>query len=586
MKILLNIFFFLFVALGTKAQNTSTVLIFTNENGLVSNVEEAGITEQIISKKINLLWDEGYLLAGIDSVVKEATKNKVYYKSGPKYLWGKINTASIKDVFWATLGLERNYFKNKVVQSQNISKLSKKILDYCEENGYPFAEVFLDSIKIINDTVYGNLKLNQNYFISMDSISIEGDVDISENYLRKYLSLPHKMPYKQSTLNQISDKIKLLSFLQETKPWVFSFGVNKSILSLYLQEKNANRADILVGLLPTNNLVTGTRNFMFTGDVKLGLINSFGFGEQFLLNWLNLQYKSPRLNIETTLPYIFGSNLGINAKFNYIKNDSSFTTINTHFGLQYLKTAKQIFKAYYELSSSRLIQVDTFAVKLNKTLPINNDVRSNVFGLEWWLNNTDYLNNPKKGYTFLINSNIGLRNILSNNTIIELRDITSGGTFKYLYDSINKNNVRYQITAKAEKYFSINKFFVTKFMHQLGVVYNKRLFRNELFQIGGFRNLRGFNEASLFVNEYFITTLEPRFILSSNSYWFAFSDIAFLRSKFIDNNRLKNGLGLGTGISLTTKGGLFNIMYAVGNNLADKILFREGKIHFGYISVF
>jgi hemolysin activation/secretion protein len=213
-------------------------------------------------------------------------------------------------------------------------------------------------------------------------------------------------------------------------------------------------------------------------------------------------------------------------------------------------------------------------------------MNTNTFGAEWHWNATDYKLNPRKGFSLLINGNAGIRTINKNTSIENLYDASSSRKFAYLYDSIALRSYKYTSTIAINYFVPITKRFTSRFAYSGGIVYNPNLFRNELFQIGGYRLLRGFDEASLFVNQYHVAMVEPRYLLSQNSYLFAFADVALLNSKYIDNNKLKNGLGLGAGISLETRNGMFNFMYALGNNLGGGIQFRNSKIHFGYVNTF
>ena len=112
------------------------------------------------------------------------------------------------------------------------------------------------------------------------------------------------------------------------------------------------------------------------------------------------------------------------------------------------------------------------------------------------------------------------------------------------------------------------------------------LYRNELYQIGGFRLLRGFDEGSLFVNNYHIGTIEPRYLLSQNSYFFMFTDFGLIERNYPGLNRSDNPFSVGMGMVFETKAGLFNISYAAGTIGQGGIKFRNSKIHFGYINFF
>jgi hypothetical protein len=316
------------------------------------------------------------------------------------------------------------------------------------------------------------------------------------------------------------------------------------------------------------------------------LVNSLRGGESISLNWQNLQYKSPRLIIETSAPYLFGTAIGATAKFHYTKNDSSFRNVIGEAGLQYMASSNRFFKVYFNTNSSDIITVDTFIIKSTKAFPSNVDVKTKSFGAEWFWNATDYKWNPRKGFTFILNGNAGIRNIIKNNIIENLYDASSSKTFAYLYDSIALRSYKYTSTLVGNYYYPLAKRITAKIGYSGGILYNPTLFRNELFQIGGYRLMRGFDEASLFVNQYHVATIEPRYLLAQNSYLFGFTDIGWVQSPYLANKKIKQALGVGAGITLQTRNGLFNFMYALGNNLGSGIQFKNSKIHFGYVNTF
>jgi hemolysin activation/secretion protein len=175
---------------------------------------------------------------------------------------------------------------------------------------------------------------------------------------------------------------------------------------------------------------------------------------------------------------------------------------------------------------------------------------------------------------------------LRNTTIENLYDASSSRRFAYLYDSVASRSYKYTGTVTLNYFLPITKRLILRSNYNGGIVYNPTLFRNELFQIGGYRLLRGFDEASLFVNQYHVASVEPRYILSQNSFLFTFLDGGLIQSPYLNNKQQKNALGIGAGISLETKNGLFNFVYALGNNLGGGIQFRNSKIHFGYVNTF
>src|SRR5690606_34817771 len=107
---------------------------------------------------------------------------------------------------------------------------------------------------------------------------------------------------------------------------------------------------------------------------------------------------------------------------------------------------------------------------------------------------------------------------------------------------------------------------------------------NELYRIGGFGSVRGFNEESITASGYGITSLEYRFMPNDGFYVAVFGDYAFVENKSTGIN--ENLLGAGAGISFLTRLGVFNLSYAVGKQYDTNLDFKNSKIHFGILARF
>ena len=121
----------------------------------------------------------------------------------------------------------------------------------------------------------------------------------------------------------------------------------------------------------------------------------------------------------------------------------------------------------------------------------------------------------------------GNKIIKPNNQILELKDPNDPAfDYKSLYDTIKAKVV------SGEDFINICKIFSNRYGHRStfktavngGYLMSSNIFRNELFQIGGYRLLRGFDEASQFLSQYAIGTAEYRYLIGENSYFNVFSD--------------------------------------------------------------
>jgi hemolysin activation/secretion protein len=139
---------------------------------------------------------------------------------------------------------------------------------------------------------------------------------------------------------------------------------------------------------------------------------------------------------------------------------------------------------------------------------------------------------------------------------------------------------------QAARYFPLADRSVLKTSFNGGWYESPSYFRNELFQIGGYRLLRGFDEESIFANRYGVATLEYRYLLGLNSFFFGFTDFGWSNDKSKAPAVSRSYIGAGLGLAFETKGGLFNISFAAGKRNDISFNLKQSKIHFGYVSIF
>jgi hemolysin activation/secretion protein len=104
--------------------------------------------------------------------------------------------------------------------------------------------------------------------------------------------------------------------------------------------------------------------------------------------------------------------------------------------------------------------------------------------------------------------------------------------------------------------------------------------------IGGYKLLRGFDEASILASQYAVGTLEYRYLTGLNSFLFTFVDVGWAMNNVADYNLNSGYLGVGVGMAFETKAGIFNMSLAEGRTSELPFDFHETKIHLGYVSFF
>ncbi len=527
------------------------------------------------------LQSKGYLAASVDSLQVNEDQTVAHIFMGKAYQLGNLQISAADMLFINQAG---GWSGNKMqVNFEDYRRLRGKLLDQFERLGYPFAQVKLDSINFVNQEISAQLVIDKGLLYRFDSIHLVGPAKISRNFIHNYLDIPRGSLYNQQKLDNIDKYLLELPYLQQVQPWDVTMLNTGSIVNLYLAPKKSNQVNVLAGFLPDNRQLGGGK-LLFTIDANLQLKNAFGSGEQVGIVWQQIQPGSPRLNLVYQQPFIFNSPFGIDASFDLFKKDSIFLNIDARLGARYQISTRQSVRISLQSQQTNVLQVDTFRIKATRSLPEVADVSSINLAADYELNTTNYRFNPARGAEVAISLAVGKKNLRKNTSILQIKE--PGFNFNTLYDSLQLNTYQLRFKGVAAYFFKLGRQSVLKTSISAGLFESPNSFRNEFFQIGGYRLLRGFDEESIYTNRYAVASVEYRYLLGLNSYFFGFSDVGYSRYNTSGLKFSNSYLGAGMGLAFETKGGIFNISYAAGirNDLPFNL--KESKIHLGYVSIF
>jgi outer membrane protein assembly factor BamA len=304
-----------------------------------------------------------------------------------------------------------------------------------------------------------------------------------------------------------------------------------------------------------------------------------------MASFQNLQKGSPKLIFEGMAPYILGLQIAADANFNLYKRDTLFTRIQFEGGFRYLLNHKDYLKISYINNSSRVNYVDLGFISREKRLPDFVDAKSNGIGFSLYADRTNYSIAPRKGWQTQLQSIYAKRTIKENLQIITYEDGT-GFDYATLYDSFKTSQNQYKILAQVNYYQPLFKNIIGKINYQGAWMDGNNLFLNELYQIGGYNSIRGFDEESIYACHYHIASAEIRLMLNSNSYFYGFTDYGYVESFINKNNSSHNLWSWGGGIQLFNENGIFKIAIGVGKLSDAPFMLRQAKLHFGYTALF
>ena len=536
-----------------------------------------------IANLLPLLQSRGFVTASIDSVKADSVSAVVGLFLGEPYKWSRIRTME-KD---ASL-LETIHFTafKGAVDFSTLSNWQKRILDYLEENGHPFGRTYLDSIEINGDEVSALLKIEKGPLYKIDSIQVMGDAKVNRDFLQKYLQLPDGTIYSKSRLAAIDKKLAELSYVEEEKPADLTMLATGAVLNLYLKAKRSSQINALVGFLPNSDPTGVNRKLLLTVDANILLRNSFGAGETIGLLWQQLQKGSPRLNLLYEQPYIFHSPFGAQFSLDMYKRDSIFLNINMNLGVNYKLGEKRTASVFLQRRSTIVSGINAAAIIASRQLPQEADVSSLNLGVAYDYNSTDYRFNPRRGSQFQLTTTAGTKKVKKNNLILELKDPADPVfNFEHLYDTVRLSAYQFRINFAGAHFLQLGKQTTLKFGANAGIYQSPSVYRNELFQIGGNRLLRGFNEESQFVSQYGVGTVEFRLLTGLNSNFFGFVDGGWGKYP-LEQVQQHTYISTGAGLSFQPKAGLINVTWAVGKRNDTDFNLRQSKIHIGFVSFF
>ena len=498
-----------------------------------------------LQSTLDSLQKIGYYTLTVDSVKSE----KIYLNKGKLY-----RTILVKNNELFTN-------KNDFFPTNNLDSILNKISTENTNQGFPFAQINIVSRGFENEDPKVELVLNKGNQRTVDGVKLVGYKKLSKGYLRHGLNIKKGEIYNESKLANISNLMSQTNYITEVQPPQTLFKRDSTIIYLYPKKVNSNYFDGVLGFGTDDN-----GDFRLNGNVQLSLNNAFNGLEEIRLNWIGTANKNTSLNISFKTPYLFKSAIGSETNFKLFKQDSVFVTLDFSERLFYQLNLNS------NIGVTGMIQSSNFLLEDDSYLKSNYDDYSKMgVGLSY-----HYF----FFYFFRLMEGKSMLHVLVNSIRKKEKN------FSWTEELENKTVNQYEIGLKTFRLFELaQKHYIKGSVEFKGLLTKNNDFsENELYRVGGFGSIRGFNEESITANMYGFASVDYRFVPSEAFYIGLFSDYGFIDNKRANMNT--SILSLGTGISFITKMGIFNLSYAVGKTSETSFDFKESKIHFGILSQF
>lgn len=504
-----------------------------------------------------LAYKKGYLSFDIDSIIRvDSLNSEGYFTLGLRYKKLNLSMSAKSRSALREIGISPRTIETLPPTPLEITKNLQNILNQFETSGYPFAQISFEDLRTEKEALYAELIIKPNSRVKWNEVIVSGNkVKLAKRYLENFLHIEKGDWYDQSQVKLIGTRLAQLTFVKQIKPAEILFTPEGANLYLYIETKPVSLFNGTIGLQQDPVKL----KYQLTGDLRLKLQNAFKHGELFDLNWRSIQPGSPQLKIQAAYPFLFNTPFGLDGQFSLFKRDSTFLELKTSMGVTYFVSGGKTLTAFYKNQQSNLLGASTTSSTLYGT------TKSNVYGLSFKNQTVDYLPNPRKGFIWYLEGNVGKRSLKK--------------------DSTTNNYLIYGGKLQIEYYQSLGKRFVIKGGIISETFYTNNIQQNELLRFGGNLTQRGFMEDELLSTYRATFTIEPRFIMDQNSYLFVFYDQSWYERN-VQSYVHDAPKGFGAGLCFGTNIGIFSLTYALGQQFSNPILFRDSKVHFGYVAYF
>ncbi|HZV71206.1 MAG TPA: BamA/TamA family outer membrane protein [Saprospiraceae bacterium] len=528
------------------------------------------------------LHNEGFLLADLKEWKFEG--DTIYAVIDPDRLirWAKISFRGIE--FLPPKWVQELDVSGQIVDYQAWKSNVSRILKNAQSEGYLFADYRLEIQGLQNDSLQAQILFNPGLKITLDTIEVEGTAKLSDQYLEKTIDLKRGQPVTPEALANLQQQINNLRFVQQTAPPVLILVDGKATIRVYLNNRNASSFDFLLGLQPS---AIADKAITLNGYVKLDLINQLFHGERMYLNLEKLRPRSQKLDLSVSYPYLLDLPFGVEGEFNLLKNDTLYSEVQWKAGISIPFGRTQYIRAGITQHATNIISIDKNRIVSTKRLPEYVDLRIKGVTLGLFRNRLDFDLNPRKGYSVLLNATFSQKHVVPNSLIEDLGEIDPAFDYSTLYDSLRENSSRVSLEGNFRYFIPWGLRSTILLAVDAGALKGgSKLFVNELFRLGGYARLRGFDEESVLAQYFSIFTAEYRLIMGGGSYVSLFTDYAWIRNADVDIPYEDRPFGFGFGLNLETKAGIFGLRTAVGSQRGNPIDFGAARIHLGYTNRF
>jgi outer membrane protein assembly factor BamA len=433
--------------------------------------------------------------------------------------------------------LSSDYLRSALPVSLSLSQMPlylESLLSRYTDNGFLFAEVTLDSLRLMRDGCSVSIGIDEGRECRFTEYRFRGNAATREQTLLKLSRLQDATVITSQILQQAAARIARKAYIQSCT----LLPLDAQTLLFDIQEGRMSSIAAVLGL-------NSASDNAFTGYVDLEFLNLFGSDRSLSFHWqqLTADRSSVQLQYHEAGPDHYpvsgdGALYREEVDSTYIKAtldaEIYYYTLANEFGLA------TSWEQYSPAGRSDALKIFRSAYR--------------TIGGFWRHLGADDLLNPTRGTESKLHYYTRISDVAGNETN------------------------RQAVEADLQHYWPVAPRQVLSAGIHAKVMENKALTSFDLFSLGGTSDLRGFGEDQFSGYRLGWLNLEWRYLLSRSSRGFLFIDWAAVHS---DAYTWYDLLGCGFGLRLQTRLGLLGLDYGIGYNNGDVRNPLDGILHVG-----
>ncbi|MBL7811029.1 MAG: hypothetical protein JNL57_02300 [Bacteroidetes bacterium] len=456
-------------------------------------------------------------------------------------------------------------------------------LQEMDNSGYPFAR-FQWFVSNIGECLLFQPRRDKGLFVAFDSVLFSG-LDLSPGAMRRIAGIKPGEPYNQSKVDLLRLRLPACQGIMASAAPALEIRDGRLRLTPGIFSTNRDRLSLLAGLATSE-----VGRPVFTGEADAHFYNLFRNPYSAWLQWRGFRARSQELHLGTELPYLFGLPWVTSLQAGMEKLDTLYTRFAQSVAFRIPVTRQFRISVIADFVTRRGIYADVNHVQQFRNLPENPDSRNALYGmgLEW--NSLNDLRMPVKGLWISGKASAGQRTILRDSRLETVQWTSSAGKLENVYDSLARTgglkSNQYRTDVQAEWYLPVSRVCVVKWSAESHWLHLPVIYFNELGRYGGIKNMRGFNEQSIFANQFHMATAEARLLLAGSGFAGAFVSAGYWKNESRTGAAYGNPVSTGISAAIQTRAGILQLVWAVGSGNGQSMNLNNSKFHLGIANRF